>query len=173
MDWAQTEYGICSKRLNPGRRVSSTSMKSTLSGTNVAETEICVSLSNQPSINQIDTRKKAFRTGGGISEEEQTLNQLLVEMDGMGSAQGIVVIGSTNRPDTLDKALLRPGRFDRHVSVDFPTLLERKEMIELYFRKIKMDNRLMAYSQRLSQMTTGFSGSFLCVLSMTKCKQIN
>jgi len=56
--------------------------------------------------------------GGGSGEEEQTLNQLLVEMDGMDTTQGVVVIGSTNRPDILDKALMRPGRFDRHISCD-------------------------------------------------------
>ena len=69
-----------------------------------------------------------------------------------------MVIGSTNRPDILDKALLRPGRFDRHISVDLPTLAERREMFDLYMQKIKKENQLTAISQRLAQMTPGFSG---------------
>ncbi|WKY07868.1 hypothetical protein Q1695_007394 [Nippostrongylus brasiliensis] len=97
--------------------------------------------------------------GGGSNEEEQTLNQLLVEMDGMGSGQGIVVLASTNRPDILDKALLRPGRFDRHVNIDLPTVSERKEMFDLYLKKIKLDHPFNKYSQRLSQMTPGFTGA--------------
>ncbi|KAK6049135.1 ATP-dependent metallopeptidase HflB [Cooperia oncophora] len=97
--------------------------------------------------------------GGGSNEEEQTLNQLLVEMDGMGSGQGIVVLGSTNRPDILDKALLRPGRFDRHINIDLPTVSERKEMFDLYLKKIKLDHPYSKYSQRLSQMTPGFTGA--------------
>ncbi|KAK6023473.1 ATP-dependent metallopeptidase HflB [Ostertagia ostertagi] len=96
--------------------------------------------------------------GGGSNEEEQTLNQLLVEMDGMGSGQGIVVLASTNRPDILDKALLRPGRFDRHINIDLPTVIERKEMFDLYLKKIKLDHPFSKYSQRLSQMTPGFTG---------------
>ncbi|CAI5448154.1 unnamed protein product [Caenorhabditis angaria] len=97
--------------------------------------------------------------GGGSGEEEQTLNQLLVEMDGMGSGNGVVVLASTNRADILDKALLRPGRFDRHVSIDLPTLIERKDMFELYMRKIKLDMAPSDYSQRLAQLTPGFSGA--------------
>ncbi|KAE9414424.1 hypothetical protein Angca_002749 [Angiostrongylus cantonensis] len=102
---------------------------------------------------------KGSGLGGGSNEEEQTLNQLLVEMDGMGSGQGIVVLGSTNRPDILDKALLRPGRFDRHISIDLPTVIERKEMFDLYLKKIKLDHPYSKYSQRLAQMTPGFTGA--------------
>uniref|UniRef100_A0A914WJQ0 AAA+ ATPase domain-containing protein n=1 Tax=Plectus sambesii TaxID=2011161 RepID=A0A914WJQ0_9BILA len=97
--------------------------------------------------------------GGGSGEEEQTLNQLLVEMDGMDSAQGVIVIASTNRADVLDKALLRRGRFDRHVTIDPPTALERKEIFELYLRQIKLDKNPEVYSQRLALMTPGFSGA--------------
>ncbi|CAJ0587844.1 unnamed protein product, partial [Mesorhabditis spiculigera] len=97
--------------------------------------------------------------GGGSSEEEQTLNQLLVEMDGMDSAKGVVVLASTNRADVLDKALLRRGRFDRHISIDLPTVAERKEMFELYLRQIKTDFPPTQYSERLAQMTPGFSGA--------------
>ncbi|CAI4224383.1 unnamed protein product [Auanema sp. JU1783] len=102
---------------------------------------------------------KSGGVGGGSNEEEQTLNQLLVEMDGMGSGQGIIVLASTNRPDILDKALLRPGRFDRHISIDLPTVIERKEMFELYLKRIKLDHSPQGYSQRLAQMTPGFSGA--------------
>ncbi|MFH4973799.1 hypothetical protein AB6A40_000508 [Gnathostoma spinigerum] len=97
--------------------------------------------------------------GSGSGEEEQTLNQLLVEMDGMDSAQGVIVLASTNRADILDKALLRPGRFDRHITIDLPTALERKEMFELYLKNIKLDHDPSYYSSRLSQMTPGFSGA--------------
>ncbi|KAI6232882.1 AAA domain-containing protein [Aphelenchoides fujianensis] len=107
--------------------------------------------------------------GGGTGEEEQTLNQLLVEMDGMDTNQGVVVIASTNRPDILDKALTRRGRFDRHISVDLPTVLERQELFEMYLKKIKLQNKSFhggvvshvdkPLVQRLSQMTPGFSGA--------------
>ncbi|VDP49371.1 unnamed protein product [Heligmosomoides polygyrus] len=111
-------------------------------------------------IDEIDAiGKKRSESKGGSNEEEQTLNQLLVEMDGMGSGQGIVVIGSTNRPDILDKALLRPGRFDRHISIDMPTVSERKEMFDLYLKKIKLDQSYDKFSKRLSQMTPGFTGA--------------
>ncbi|GMS95810.1 hypothetical protein PENTCL1PPCAC_17985 [Pristionchus entomophagus] len=102
---------------------------------------------------------KGGNMGGGSSEEEQTLNQLLVEMDGMDSAQAIVVLASTNRPDILDKALLRRGRFDRHITIDLPTLSERKEMFELYLKKIKTDFPSTQYSGRLAEMTPSFSGA--------------
>ncbi|XGW26749.1 hypothetical protein V3C99_007385 [Haemonchus contortus] len=102
---------------------------------------------------------KGGEFGGGSNEEEQTLNQLLVEMDGMGSGQGIVVLASTNRPDILDKALLRPGRFDRHINIDLPTVIERKEMFDLYLKRIKLDHPYNKYSHRLSQMTPGFTGA--------------
>jgi len=97
----------------------------------------------------------------GSSEEEHTLNQLLVEMDGIDSNQGVIVIASTNRPDILDKALLRRGRFDRHISIDLPTVLERQELFDIYLKKIKL-NGSGSYenlSKRLAQMTPGFSGA--------------
>lgn len=96
---------------------------------------------------------------GGSSEEEHTLNQLLVEMDGMDTNQGVIVIASTNRPDILDKALLRPGRFDRHVSIDLPTVLERQELFDIYLKKIKLNGTYAQLSKRLAQMTPGFSGA--------------
>uniref|UniRef100_A0AC34GQJ5 AAA+ ATPase domain-containing protein n=1 Tax=Panagrolaimus sp. ES5 TaxID=591445 RepID=A0AC34GQJ5_9BILA len=99
-----------------------------------------------------------FRSGGS-GEEEQTLNQLLVEMDGMDSSQAVILIASTNRPDILDKALMRPGRFDRHISVDLPTVLERQELFDMYLDKIKLDKKPESLVKRLSQLTPGFSGA--------------
>lgn len=97
--------------------------------------------------------------GAGSREEEQTLNQLLVEMDGIDSGRGIVLLGSTNRGDILDKALLRPGRFDRHIIIDLPTALERQEIFEIYLSKIKLDHEPQYFSKRLAQMTPRFSGA--------------
>nr|CAD2182086.1 unnamed protein product [Meloidogyne enterolobii] len=111
-------------------------------------------------IDEIDALgRKRQNQSSGNDEMEQTLNQLLVEMDGMDSNKGVVVVGSTNRVDMLDKALLRPGRFDRHITIDLPTLLERKELFDLYLQKIKKENLLTGVSQRLAQMTPGFSGA--------------
>ncbi|CAK5039925.1 unnamed protein product [Meloidogyne enterolobii] len=110
-------------------------------------------------IDEIDALGRKRQNHSGNDEMEQTLNQLLVEMDGMDSNKGVVVVGSTNRVDMLDKALLRPGRFDRHITIDLPTLLERKELFDLYLQKIKKENLLTGVSQRLAQMTPGFSGA--------------
>ena len=89
-------------------------------------------------IDEIDAigRKRSGNANSG--EEEQTLNQLLVEMDGMGTTAGVIVLASTNRSDVLDKALLRPGRFDRHITIDYPTLAERKDIFEMYLIKHKV-----------------------------------
>lgn len=92
-------------------------------------------------------------------ESEQTLNQLLVEMDGMASKKGVLMLASTNRADVLDKALLRPGRFDRHILIDVPTLQERKEIFEKYLAAIKLDDAPAKYSNRLAVLTPGFSGA--------------
>lgn len=70
--------------------------------------------------------------GGGVAEMEQTLNQLLVEMDGMDTTEGTIVFAATNRADLLDKALLRAGRFDRHIFIDLPNIAERKELLDMY-----------------------------------------
>uniref|UniRef100_A0A914D4U1 AAA+ ATPase domain-containing protein n=1 Tax=Acrobeloides nanus TaxID=290746 RepID=A0A914D4U1_9BILA len=115
-------------------------------------------------IDEIDAigRKRSNKDSlmdGGHSEFEQTLNQLLVEMDGVDSAKGIIMIASTNRPDVLDKALLRPGRFDRHISVDLPTILEREELFKLYLKKIKIHRLTDDLSKRLAQLTPKFSGA--------------
>jgi len=92
-------------------------------------------------------------------DREQTLNQLLIEMDGFSNETGIIVIGATNRPDMLDQALLRPGRFDRQVYIDLPDLTGRKEILELHAKKIKMDESVNLMD--LARGTTGFSGADL------------
>ena len=98
-------------------------------------------------------------TGGGSDEREQTLNQLLVEMDGFGISAGIVVIGATNRPDILDPALLRPGRFDRHITVEQPDVDGREEVLLLHARGKPVGTDVdFAY---LARRTPGFSGADL------------
>ncbi|CAK1588033.1 unnamed protein product [Parnassius mnemosyne] len=97
--------------------------------------------------------------GPGGGESEQTLNQLLVEMDGMQSRDGVVVLASTNRADVLDKALLRPGRFDRHILIDLPTLQEREEIFERHCKSIVLEELPPYYLKRLAYLTPGFSGA--------------
>ncbi|KAJ8737297.1 hypothetical protein PYW07_000568 [Mythimna separata] len=103
------------------------------------------------------TGPTSFGPGGG--EGEQTLNQLLVEMDGMKSREGVVVLASTNRADVLDKALLRPGRFDRHILIDLPTLLEREEIFNRHLKNIVLEELPDYYVKRLAYLTPGFSGA--------------
>ncbi|VVC86282.1 paraplegin [Leptidea sinapis] len=97
--------------------------------------------------------------GPGGGEGEQTLNQLLVEMDGMKSREGVVVLASTNRADVLDKALLRPGRFDRHILIDLPTLSEREEIFQRHLKNIVLEELPSYYIKRLAYLTPGFSGA--------------
>ncbi|KAH8321170.1 hypothetical protein KR074_009131 [Drosophila pseudoananassae] len=96
---------------------------------------------------------------GSSGESEQTLNQLLVEMDGMATKEGVLMLASTNRADILDKALLRPGRFDRHILIDLPTLQERKEIFEKHLSSVKLEQAPETFSQRLARLTPGFSGA--------------
>uniref|UniRef100_A0A8P0TDY7 Mitochondrial inner membrane m-AAA protease component paraplegin n=2 Tax=Canis lupus familiaris TaxID=9615 RepID=A0A8P0TDY7_CANLF len=113
-------------------------------------------------IDEIDAvGKKRSTTMSGFSntEEEQTLNQLLVEMDGMGTTDHVIVLASTNRADILDNALLRPGRLDRHVFIDLPTLQERREIFEHHLKSLKLTQASSFYSQRLAELTPGFSGA--------------
>ncbi|XP_059472586.1 paraplegin-like [Neocloeon triangulifer] len=115
-------------------------------------------------IDEIDAigRKRSSGTGqfdGAVGEGEQTLNQLLVEMDGMASKEGVLMLASTNRADVLDKALLRPGRFDRHILIDLPTLEERREIFEHHLKVIKLENTPSSYSRRMAFLTPGFSGA--------------
>ncbi|XP_061388137.1 paraplegin [Musca vetustissima] len=96
---------------------------------------------------------------GSSGESEQTLNQLLVEMDGMASKEGVLMLASTNRADVLDKALLRPGRFDRHILIDLPNLEERKQIFEKHLSSVQLEEEPSKYSHRLARLTPGFSGA--------------
>nr|XP_018918042.1 PREDICTED: paraplegin [Bemisia tabaci] len=96
---------------------------------------------------------------GHSQEGEQTLNQLLVEMDGMASKEGVLMLAATNRAEVLDSALLRPGRFDRHILIDLPNLQERIEIFELHLKGIKLEKPPSAYSKRLAYLSPGFSGA--------------
>ena len=112
-------------------------------------------------IDEIDAvgRQRGAGMGGGNDEREQTLNQLLVEMDGMTDNLGIVVIAATNRPDVLDPALLRSGRFDRRVTVNLPDVKGRKEILEVHARNKKLASDVSLES--LAKRTPGFSGADL------------
>ena len=112
-------------------------------------------------IDEIDAvgRQRGAGMGGGNDEREQTLNQLLVEMDGMTDNIGIVVIAATNRPDVLDPALLRSGRFDRRVTVNLPDVKGRKEILEVHARNKKLASDVSL--ENLARRTPGFSGADL------------
>ncbi|KAF5470530.1 hypothetical protein F2P56_011036 [Juglans regia] len=113
-------------------------------------------------IDEIDAIGRARGRGGfagGNDERESTLNQLLVEMDGFGTTSGVVVLAGTNRPDILDKALLRPGRFDRQITIDKPDIKGRDQIFRIYLKKIKLDHEPSYYSQRLAALTPGFAGA--------------
>ncbi|XXG54563.1 hypothetical protein AAC387_Pa03g2410 [Persea americana] len=113
-------------------------------------------------IDEIDAIGRARGRGGltGANDErESTLNQLLVEMDGFGTTSGVVVLAGTNRPDILDKALLRPGRFDRQITIDKPDIKGRDQIFQIYLKKIKLDHEPSYYSQRLAALTPGFAGA--------------
>ena len=115
-------------------------------------------------IDEIDTIGKK-RDGGGFSgndEREQTLNQLLTEMDGFDNHKGIVVLAATNRPDSLDPALLRPGRFDRQVTVDRPDVKGREQILRVHAENKPMDEDVKF--EKLAQMTVGFTGADLANL---------
>ncbi|XP_038684794.1 ATP-dependent zinc metalloprotease FTSH 10, mitochondrial-like isoform X3 [Tripterygium wilfordii] len=113
-------------------------------------------------IDEIDAIGRARGRGGfsgGNDERESTLNQLLVEMDGFGTTSGVVVLAGTNRPDILDKALLRPGRFDRQITIDKPDIKGRDQIFQIYLKKLKLDKEPSFYSQRLAALTPGFAGA--------------
>jgi cell division protease FtsH len=99
---------------------------------------------------------------GGHDEREQTLNALLVELDGFESNSGVIVLGATNRPETLDPALLRPGRFDRHVLVDRPDVAGRREILEVHLQNVKVDSSVDV--QAVAAITSGFVGADLANL---------
>ena len=112
-------------------------------------------------IDEIDAvgRHRGGGIGGGIEEREQTLNQLLVEMDGFEGNEGVIVIAATNREDVLDKALLRPGRFDRQITVQLPDIKGREEILNVHAKKVKMAPNIDLKS--VAKSTPGFSGAEL------------
>ncbi|GIN73202.1 cell division protein FtsH [Bacillus sp. J14TS2] len=112
-------------------------------------------------IDEIDTIGKSRTSGGpsGNDEREQTLNQLLTEMDGFDADKGVVILAATNRPETLDKALLRPGRFDRRVPVELPDLLGREEVLKVHAHKVKMAEDVDFNA--IARATSGASGADL------------
>ncbi|WP_078378372.1 ATP-dependent zinc metalloprotease FtsH [Sutcliffiella halmapala] len=112
-------------------------------------------------IDEIDAvgRQRGAGLGGGHDEREQTLNQLLVEMDGFGANEGIIIVAATNRPDILDPALLRPGRFDRQITVDRPDLKGREAVLNVHARNKPLDDNINM--KTIAMRTPGFSGADL------------
>jgi cell division protease FtsH len=122
---------------------------------------------NAPCIIFIDELDAVGRTrgagyGGGHDEREQTLNQMLVEMDGFDTKDGVIILAATNRPDVLDPALLRPGRFDRQVVVDMPDIKEREDILRIHCRKLKLAPSVDL--EKLARATPGTSGADLANL---------
>jgi cell division protease FtsH len=115
-------------------------------------------------IDEIDAvgRHRGHGMGGGHDEREQTLNALLVEMDGFETQEGIIIIAATNRPDVLDPALLRPGRFDRQVTVSLPDVKGREEILRVHAKKVKLSE--FADLSKIARGTPGFSGAELANL---------
>jgi cell division protease FtsH len=113
-------------------------------------------------IDEIDAvgRQRGIGLGGGNDEREQTLNQLLAEMDGFSTEHGaVIVLAATNRPDVLDKALLRPGRFDRSIVVPYPDLISRKKILEVHAKNVKLNPSVDL--EKIARGTPGFSGADL------------
>ncbi|TYK65472.1 ATP-dependent zinc metalloprotease FtsH [Colwellia echini] len=115
-------------------------------------------------IDEIDAvgRQRGAGMGGGHDEREQTLNQMLVEMDGFEGNEGVIVIAATNRPDVLDPALLRPGRFDRQVTVGLPDIKGREQILKVHMRKVPLGDDVKAHV--IARGTPGFSGADLANL---------
>ncbi len=115
-------------------------------------------------IDEIDAvgRHRGAGLGGGHDEREQTLNQLLVEMDGFGSHEGIIVIAATNRPDILDPALLRPGRFDRQITVNYPDIKGREEILKVHAKNKPLEEGVDL--SKIAKTTAGFTGADLANL---------
>lgn len=115
-------------------------------------------------IDEIDAvgRQRGAGLGGGNDEREQTLNSLLVEMDGFDGHEGVIIIAATNRPDVLDNALLRPGRFDRQVTIDLPDLNGRHEILKVHAKKIALAEEVNL--KHVARNTPGFSGADLANL---------
>ncbi|KAG7399030.1 hypothetical protein PHYBOEH_009921 [Phytophthora boehmeriae] len=113
-------------------------------------------------IDEIDAVARARSKGnfsGGNDERENTLNQLLVEMDGFNSSEGVVVLAGTNRADILDKAILRPGRFDRQITVDVPDIKGRREIFKVHLKGLTLDGKVDDFARRMAALTPGFAGA--------------
>ncbi len=112
-------------------------------------------------IDEIDAvgRHRGHGVGGGHDEREQTLNQLLVEMDGFDAQEGVIIIAATNRPDVLDPALLRPGRFDRQVTIGLPDVKGREDILKVHARKVKLSQQVDL--SKIARGTPGYSGAEL------------
>jgi len=108
--------------------------------------------------------------GGGNDERENTLNQLLVEMDGFDSSDHVIVLAGTNRPDVLDPALMRPGRFDRHVTIDKPDIQGRKDIFKVHLKPITVDpnENIDELCKKLAALTPGFSGANIHSVNLNK-----
>ncbi len=115
-------------------------------------------------LDEIDAvgRRRGGGMGGGHDEREQTLNAILVEMDGFGTEDGIILVAATNRPDVLDPALLRPGRFDREVVVDLPDLEGRRQILDVHLRKVRKSKEVDSVT--LAKATPGYSGADLAAI---------
>ncbi|OIP73228.1 MAG: cell division protein FtsH [Oscillatoriales cyanobacterium CG2_30_44_21] len=115
-------------------------------------------------IDEIDAvgRQRGSGIGGGNDEREQTLNQMLTEMDGFQGNSGVIVVAATNRPDVLDSALLRPGRFDRQITVDYPDYKGRQEIIKVHARNKKLEENVSI--EAIARLTPGFAGADLANL---------
>lgn len=111
-------------------------------------------------IDAIGQKRSSANTFGGNSERENTLNQLLTEMDGFDSNENVITFAATNRPELLDPALLRPGRFDRKITVDLPTIHDRVELFKYYLDKLNLDKEIIPEISKLSsKLTPGFTGA--------------
>lgn len=110
-------------------------------------------------IDAIGKSRSARNFGGGNDERESTLNQILTEMDGFNTSEQVVVLAGTNRPDVLDKALLRPGRFDRNIAIDRPTMEGRKQIFAVHMKRIVIGGDIKHLTGRLAALTPGFSGA--------------
>ena len=131
--------------------------------------EICLNKEKKNSpciifIDEIDAvgRHRGAGLGGGNDEREQTLNQLLVEMDGFEANAGVIIVAATNRPDVLDPALLRPGRFDRQITISNPDIIGRDKILKVHIKKIKVSPKFD--SKIIARGTPGFSGADLANL---------
>jgi cell division protease FtsH len=115
-------------------------------------------------LDEIDAvgRRRGSGLGGGHDEREQTLNAILVEMDGFGTDEGIIVVAATNRPDVLDPALLRPGRFDREVVIDLPDVKGREEILKVHLKKVKVGADVVVST--VARSTPGYSGADLAAI---------